>query len=187
MKLAQLKRLLMKTGKAVEVPSQKDIHDYEIVNKIKFPKAYTAFLSEYGSGIIEDFLTVWNPVSRNRFVNLKRQMDTYLNAFRMLMDVPEAKKFCGDWQFYPSEGGLLPFAGTENGDFLFWRTKGKPDEWSIVVWSRAEEINEFDLDLIDFLVLILKDKRASSCLSFLAEGNAKFIPLKIKAKACKAK
>lgn len=57
---------------------------------------------------------------------------------------------------YPSTGGLLPWAYTDNGDELFWLTEGKPDEWKIVVYeSRSPENYTYSLNMVDFLYQVI--------------------------------
>lgn len=36
------------------------------------------------------------------------------------------------YPFYPEPGGLLPWAGTDNGDRVCWLTEGQPDGWTVV-------------------------------------------------------
>ena len=64
-------------------------------------------------------------------------------------DVPEA--------LFPEPGGLHPWAGTDNGDRLYWRTEGNPDSWSVVVWeSRGPQYEDYALTMSGFLVAWLQ-------------------------------
>jgi uncharacterized protein (TIGR02996 family) len=40
---------------------------------------------------------------------------------------------------FPEVGGILPFAKTDGGDFVCWRTAGEPDEWDVVDFSRYDQ------------------------------------------------
>ena len=52
----------------------------------------------------------------------------------------------------PASGGLIPFGGTEKGDFLFWLSQGAPDDWRVAVWDRGmQEFEVLNCGLTDFL------------------------------------
>jgi hypothetical protein len=63
---------------------------------------------------------------------------------------------CGFPPLFPEPGGLLAFAGTGTGQYLYWRTEGTPDQWPVVIWDtdflRLWEIpstlSEFLVDLV---------------------------------------
>jgi hypothetical protein len=47
---------------------------------------------------------------------------------------------------------LIPFAWTDDGDDLFWLSRGPPAEWPVVVWDRGlSEPEVFECGLTDFL------------------------------------
>ena len=39
------------------------------------------------------------------------------------------------YALYPEQGGLLEWAGTDNGDRLCWLTEGSPEDWTVVAWN----------------------------------------------------
>ena len=50
-------------------------------------------------------------------------------------------------------GELLPWAITDNGDVLYWRTAGDPDEWIVTInEGRGPEWHEYPGGTADFLV-----------------------------------
>jgi hypothetical protein len=113
------------------------------------PSDYMAFIARYGTGRISGFLWVYNPFEENVHLNLLTRYRIILNADRELRksfpdDVPES--------FFPEPGGLFPWAGTDNGDRLYWRTKGDPEAWSVVVWeSRGPRYESYALSMASFL------------------------------------
>ena len=60
-----------------------------------------------------------------------------------------------DWDFpiFPEEGGLLPWAQTENGGCLFWLTEGRTSKWPTIYFpdNRREELERFELSCSEIL------------------------------------
>ena len=113
------------------------------------PSDYTGFIARYGTGRIAGFLWVFNPFEENRNLNLLSRYPIILAGDREIRgsfpdDVPEP--------LFPERDGLLPWACTDNGDRLYWRTKGGPDSWHVVVWeSRGPEYDSYALSMTGFL------------------------------------
>jgi hypothetical protein len=114
------------------------------------PADYVDFIARYGTGRIAGFLWVYNPFERNPYLNLLSRSDAVLDADRQTREqfpdyFPEP--------LFPETGGLLPWAGTDNGDRLYWRTAGEPNSWSVFVRdSRAPEHAIYDLRMSGFLL-----------------------------------
>jgi len=108
------------------------------------PQDYKDFIRLYGSGYFMEFLGINVPRSWNPNVRLASDVRVICNMFRNDEDLP--------YPFWPSPGGLLPFGGTDNGDFLFWLPRGAPADWGVVVWDRGLlGFEAFDCDLTGFL------------------------------------
>jgi hypothetical protein len=61
------------------------------------------------------------------------------------------------FDFHPTNPGLLPIGGDENGNGIFWLTEGKPTAWPCIVGeARGKRWERFDLSLTTFLAKILK-------------------------------
>jgi hypothetical protein len=61
------------------------------------------------------------------------------------------------YDFYPLSPGLLPCGGDDNGNRLYLLTQGQPNEWPVVVVSRAADVCErFELPLTTFLAKAFK-------------------------------
>lgn len=123
------------------------------------PTDYKAFIENYGSGRINAFVWIFNPFSNRPAINLVNQVSAQLNALKTLAN--DFGEKC-PYALFPENGGLLPLGMTDNGDVIHWLTKGKPDEWRIVVnEARGPRYEEFDSDLTSFLRKILT--HASQC------------------------
>jgi hypothetical protein len=114
------------------------------------PSDYKAFIARYGTGRVSGFVWVYNPFEENAHLNLLSCYRTILDADREIResfpdDVPEP--------LFPERGGLLPWAVTDNGDRLYWRTNGEPDSWPVVVWeSRGPRYESYALSMAGFLL-----------------------------------
>jgi hypothetical protein len=118
------------------------------------PADYMAFIERYGTGRVSGFLWVHNPFEENVHLNLLSQHRITLEADREVREsfpdlVPEP--------LFPETGGLFPWAVTDNGDRLYWRTKGVPDAWSVVVWeSRGPDYESYSLSMAGLLYAWLR-------------------------------
>jgi hypothetical protein len=118
----------------------------------RLPQDYKDFVRIYGSGYFMEFLGIDVPRSSNPNVRLELNARLVGDSFRTLYDDDE---YAPHW-FWPERKGLLPFGGTDNGDYLFWHMVGEPDDWKVVIWDRGgdymDEFQSFDFGLVDFLV-----------------------------------
>ena len=68
-------------------------------------------------------------------MNLFAQLKVIGDAFASLeKDFGERRQYV----FFPEPSGMLPFAVTDNGDYLYWKTSGDPDSWDVVVAAARE-------------------------------------------------
>lgn len=108
------------------------------------PQDYKDFVRLYGNGYFMQFLGICVPRSRNPNMRLESQVRVICDTFLNDDEVP--------YPLWPNPGGLLPFGGTDNGDYLFWLPRGAPADWGVVVWDRGFwGFETFDCDLTDFL------------------------------------
>ena len=80
------------------------------------------------------------------------------------------------YPLYPDPGGLFPWAVSDNGDVLYWLTRGSPDEWEIVVnESRGPQFEGFKEPMTYFLAKLISGEIVSEILPRSAfEGNVSF-------------
>jgi hypothetical protein len=132
--------------------------------KTALPDDYKWFINTYGSGQIGGFVCIYNPFSANQYINLLSQMKVILDIEK------ELKRECDDsecpFALFPEADGLLPFAGTDNGDIFFWKTSGNPNHWTVVLADLRSRIFEEYRDV--FSVMLKKLARE--------ELNSKIIP-----------
>lgn len=150
--------------------------DVEGVLGAQLPDDYRDFIERYGSGTIDHFITILNPFSVRPTLNLLEQSKRQLNALR---DLRENFHEQNPFELYPSHGGLLPVAITDNGDVIHWLTCPNRDSWAIVVnEARSPDYQKFECSLTDFLTGIIK--KSIVCRAFPAyifRGHAEFEPI----------
>jgi hypothetical protein len=113
------------------------------------PGEYVEFVSRYGTGGIDSFLWIFSPIAENEGLNEIVQSRTILETWRSL---PVGVHREMGLALFPDAGGILPFGCSDNGDLLFWRTKGEPDKWDILLISpRDGELQECGRSFFAFL------------------------------------
>lgn len=116
----------------------------------RLPYDYKSYVEQYGSGRIDGFLWVYNPNSECKYTNLLTESRIVLGYRR---DLAASFDFYRQYPLFPDAGGLLPFGGTDNGNDLFWVTRGEPNQWSVVVGdARGPQMEEFACGVVAFLV-----------------------------------
>lgn len=127
----------------------------------RLPSDYKNFIDRFGSGTIGRFVWIFSPYTNNEHVNLERQLVSQRDVLANLAEGGEDIPF----DYFPGEGGLFPFGATDNGDVLYWRTKGAPDDWTVIVnEARGPKWESFELPMTEFLTQILT--RQISCSIF---------------------
>ena len=148
MTLRELEQLLRLSAEPIERPSDVQLDKAEALLGTKLPKEYRDFIKVYGSGQVASFLGIYNPISHAKFGNLLEMA---------LKDTEEygisRAEFPDDYYFnrYPEAGGLLPWGRTDNGDHLYWLTRGQPCSWPIVVWKRDGDWHLFRIGFTNFI------------------------------------
>lgn len=117
------------------------------------PDEYKEFISIYGTGGIDNFIWILTPFVQDENFNLVERGKVIREAY-----LESKQNFPQDFKHdvYPTVGGLLPWAVTDNGDEIYWRTGNNLNEWSIVIYgSRSFEYVEYNKSVIEFLYEIL--------------------------------
>ena len=133
-----------------------------IDNRYTFPQDYIAFITQYGSGQIANFITLFNPFSEDDYLNFFQQKEAILEGFDSLIQAdPDYYTF----HLYPKNNGLLPIGETDNGDTLFWVVSSHDSNlWTIaIIPSRASEVEFIAENLTGFLEGVLSKR--IRCLS----------------------
>lgn len=151
----------------------------EIEEKIgcALPSDYKAYIHRFGTGCIGKFVWVFNPFTDNANLNLLHQITVQLDVLHTL---EEQFDVACPYPLYPQPGGLLPWGITDNGDVLFWRTIGNPDQWIIVIHEpRGPEYEEHPGGVVDFLTDLVLGNSDSTIIPFeLIDQKAPFVPAK---------
>jgi hypothetical protein len=87
-------------------------------------------MARYGYGTIDGFVLVFSPLAPVRWCDLVHHA----------LDDPEGwaglSKELPGWlpdPRFPVEGGILPFARSDNGDTFYWKAAGPADGWTTMV------------------------------------------------------
>lgn len=103
---------------------------------LRLPRSYKSLVDLFGASSWGDFLHIYSPFDDR--LNLQTRSKVILDA-----DRDSRQSFPSHYPFalHPEPGGLLPWAGTDNGDTLYFITMGPPDDWAIVIKGpRAPEM-----------------------------------------------
>jgi len=115
--------------------------------RTSLPQDYKDFCRLYGLGHLIEFFGLYAPVSKSPYQQLVRAVRSMRYLFSYIEPPPP---------LWPARGGLLACGQTDNGDQLFWLTRGHLSEWPIVVWDRGlQEFETFECDITDFLAGVI--------------------------------
>jgi hypothetical protein len=153
MALHSLESILPRPSNPQEATANYDWTNVEGELGTQLPIDYKEFINEYGTGKIDDFLVILNPFSQNKFVNLIERGRRELSAW---LDLKQRFPQYYTDVLFPSPGGLFPFAGTDNGNSIFWRTNGVPEAWTVTIFDpRGPEHFDYNGGMADFLSAVL--------------------------------
>lgn len=173
MSIVYLRNILKESEQVVENSGNWSKVEQEL--GIELPVDYERFIKTFGSVYIDEFIVILNPFSSNPNLDLTARGKVILEAYGSFEN--EESKY----PYFPEKGGLLPFGMTDNGDVLFWKTEGKPHEWTIVVNASREALyDEFDENITSFLTRILK--RELVCAIFpqdFPSESPEIVPIKL--------
>ncbi|RZU28569.1 hypothetical protein EV284_5896 [Streptomyces sp. BK022] len=97
---------------------------------LELPSDFKSLVGFYGSGQFVDFITPLTPFGSHSL--LLRSAQHLLESEGPFRAANPDK--C-PYPYFPEAGGLLEWAGTDNGDRLCWVTGGHPDTWPVVAWN----------------------------------------------------
>lgn len=127
-----LAKILSPPVSPVDPPDDDDWVAAERALGVSLPPDFKAFVTRYGSGLIDDLLVVFNPAAKLASMRLVPASASHLEGVR------EIRGFAPDevmFSIHPEPGGLLPWGTTDNGDVGYWVTSPSDDPalWSIAV------------------------------------------------------
>lgn len=118
------------------------------------PADYKDLIATYGTGQFNEYLTVFNPFAANEHRNLLALKEKILSAYRTSQNM-----FPDEYPLptFPTAGGLLPWARSDNGDTFYWITGEEPDTWPVYVIKTNSAQYRYDLNSITFLLQLLSN------------------------------
>ncbi|MGW7102393.1 SMI1/KNR4 family protein [Streptomyces sp. NPDC054838] len=124
-----------------------DWQQIEAALGLELPADFKSLIGYYGLGQFADFVTPLTPFGpRNLLVQSAQRLLENERSFR------KANPEKCPYPYYPEPGGLLEWAGTDNGDRLCWLTDGHPDTWTVVAWNpRGWYYDAHDVSAVSFL------------------------------------
>lgn len=138
--------------------SPDDIARTEASLGIFFPQGYRLFVSEYGSGRIDDFIWVLTPSTKCNDLRIDKRGITECTA---------TKAFIEEWSIktpaplYPDGVGVLPWAISDNADLLFLRPG--TEAWVGVFPRQSNAWQVFECDVPGFLLGLLTRSLRVNC------------------------
>jgi hypothetical protein len=154
MSLTALENIIkpQRAARAAANPIRWEVIEEELGTRL--PTDYKTFVEAFGVGTINNFLVVLVPRSTNQNVDLLKRGRRELEAFEV--SKREFPKYYRD-EVYPSPGGILPFAVTDNGEVLHWRTAGDPEQWTVTAYeSRGPKHFDFNGGITNAIQIVHK-------------------------------
>jgi hypothetical protein len=175
--LERLRQLLPPPADPVEPGRPDGWAQVEAALGTQLPSDFKAFTELYGSGMVDDFLYLFNPFAAGQDGNLLVEKDRVLAAYRQTRArFPDRLSLPP----FPEEGGVLPLGRTENGDELYWVTKRDPDDWPVALLeSRATLLEVHPMPVTGLLAALAANQLTSRVLpnAVLGRPSHQFTPL----------
>jgi hypothetical protein len=175
--LERLRQLLPPPADPVEPGRPDGWAEVEAAIGTQLPGDFKAFTELYGSGMVDDFLYLFNPFAAGQDGNLLVEKDRVLAAYRQTRArFPDRLPLPP----FPEEGGVLPLGRTENGDELYWVTKRDPDDWPVALLeSRAALLELHPIPVTGLLAALAANQLSSRVLpdDVLGRPSHLFTPL----------
>ena len=112
-------------------PAEGDWAAVETRLGLVLPSDFKQIITTYGSGKFFGFISVHSPFATNQRWSLEYQLRLQSENFRQYA----REGFGVPFPIYPERSGLVEFGTTENCQCLTWLSKGKPEDWSLVIWE----------------------------------------------------
>jgi hypothetical protein len=154
MSVKDITSLIQPPPKPTHVPKRPNWDTTERKLGLKLPTDYKGFIAKFGSGLFANFIRVFNPFHKDPYISLLDTAKTICDMYRDFKE-SEGEKVL-PFALYPEEQGLLPWGNDENGNYIFWLTKGNASKWpTVVAEGRGPLWQRFDFPMTTFLAKIL--------------------------------
>lgn len=161
--LKQLMDLVPPPSKPMNAGSAKAFLKVEAELSLKLPADYKALVHTYGSGKWQEFWSVLNPFTANKYTNLIIQSGNLRPKRWSALDAERAVRERAGKKYphpiYPESGGILPWAITDNGGRFYWLTKGNPSKWPTIYYpSRDPDYESLTLPCVEIVLKTVAGK-----------------------------
>lgn len=145
MALGELLKIVTPPDKPREVPAKPNWAAVEKKLGLQLPDDYKRYVTKFGTGVLGSFLRVYNPFSKREYTSLQKSVISVCEIHQMRSDT-------FPYEFYPETPGLLPWGNDDNGNNLFWLTRGARNKWPVVVCSGRDDRSQlFEMGMTAFL------------------------------------
>jgi hypothetical protein len=175
--LDRLRQLLPPPAHPVELGRPDGWAQVERALGTGLPGDYKAFTERYGSGMVDDFLYLFNPFTQGPGWQPAGRKDRVLAAYgQTRARFPDRLPLPA----FPEPGGVLPLGRTDNGDELYWVTEGDPDRWPVALLESRAALQELHrMPVTGFLAALAANQLTSRILpdDVLGRPRHRFTPL----------
>lgn len=119
-------------GDSVERPQRIRWVDVERRLATPLPLDYKEFCEEFPALYFDSHVTIMHPGASSLHGNILQKGAGILGEWQ---HIEKMKLVELPYPFFPSSGGLLPWGCDDNNGQYFWRTKGAPEEWTVVIFE----------------------------------------------------
>ena len=130
---------------------------------MQLPSDFKSLVSVYGSGSIDGFVWLLDPLSKNANLNFAKSK-YFIGAYIFMQ-----QEFSSDYPrpAYPAKGSFFPWAVTDNGETFVWLIGEEPESWRVAIHSSDQGEEEiYDFGCVEFIVKLLKGELLSRILPF---------------------
>jgi hypothetical protein len=141
----------------------------------RIPGDYKGLVAQFPRGVFNDYLTIAIPGDNGDETDLIGGFEFVLEDLRnWRSDDPDAVPF----QLYPEPKGLIPWAGSTQGETFFWLPEGvDPDGWHVVaVSSDGSGWWRFPGSATDFVTAVVTGTLRSDVIAHDVQGPPRFAP-----------
>lgn len=140
------------------------------------PQDYKRFVDVYGDGSWHSFILFFLPGDEQERYALPQEAILQNGVYEeQKINWPDRYRM----PLLPDEGSLMPFARTENGDFIGWIVGPEdPDNWKVGVLAHEEGmVEQFDMSFAEFLTRLTTSEVKPGCFpASLDRARAEFHP-----------
>lgn len=120
------------------------------LDTVRLPVDYIQWIDAFGGGYFDEYIYLLDPSAAQSYYNLVHAHREQIKTLEYVWSAGEERPE----EVLSSGVRLIPWASTDNGEFLYWVSDPKidPDDWTIVMnEARGDEWLRFRVGAITFL------------------------------------